>query len=263
MKSKLARSIFDLVRTTGRSESVTNLEKRGVRSVRLLGADQIAALIEQSLDRALQDRLLEITDFERARMLDKAREEFERLREQMQGLEGETDRKRRELTDLEGRVTELSGDFQKANTSLDAEILAAMTAPQSAAFDAAAEVDAITHVVALAGIHDSGMAARIAGAVAKHLQTERDKAAESAAMTQRERIDLLERRLAKLTETLTKTEEQLSVALENATTEQGVASIFKTVQGLRATARDFERKRAMLSDIFSKNLLLQKGAATA
>lgn|SRR5262245_30900933 len=263
MKSKLARSIFDLVRTTGRSESVTNLERRGVRSVRLLGADQIAALIEQSLDRALQDRLLEITDHERAKLLDRARDEFERLRAQVQGLETEAERKRRELLDVESRLSDLSGDFQKANASLDAEILAAMTAPTAPVVDPRDELEVLTRVVNLAGIQEPSLAARVAGAIAKHLAAEREKAAAEAAKTQRERVEMLERRLAKLTETLERTEQQLAVAIENAQNDPGVESIYRTVQGLKETAKDFQRKRAMLSEIFSKNFMLQKGAATA
>jgi hypothetical protein len=102
-----------------------------------------------------------------------------------------------------------------------------------------------------------GETTRIAVAVSGFLRSEEARLRELAAGEQRERIELLERRLSRLGEVLRKTEEDLQQALAFAQTDEGIASIFKSIQGIRATQADFQRKRAMLKDIFEKNVKLQ------
>ena len=41
----------------------------------------------------------------------------------------------------------------------------------------------------------------------------------------------------------------------------GIASIYRTVQGLAADVGDFEQKRNVLAQIFEANLVLQKNAS--
>ncbi|MBL8694427.1 MAG: hypothetical protein JNJ88_10060 [Planctomycetes bacterium] len=262
MSSRIAKTIFDLFARQGRDAQVQDLAKQGIEKVTLLGADQLAVLVERALDRALEQRMLELTEPEKAQLLERAHAEFEALRAQLQGLEGEADAKRRQLEELEGRLGTLHKDFQSANASLDAELAAASA--EGAEF-AEADVDAATLIAIIqnAGVRDAAAAQRVALAIAEHLRAERSRAAEAAARAQRERIENLERRLAKLNDTLSRTEEELERALQSGERVEGVASIYRTVQGLRASAKEFERKRAMLSDIFQKNLILQKGAATA
>ncbi|MFN0207184.1 MAG: hypothetical protein ACKVS6_12845 [Planctomycetota bacterium] len=262
MRGRLARSIFDLFTKEGRNARVSELKRRGVEKVTLLGADQLAVLIERALDRALEHRMLELSEPEKARLLERAQEEFETLRSQLQGLEGEAEQKRRELTNLEGKLTALHKDFESANASLDAEILAAANLESPIQLlQNEPDVAMIFSVISQSGISNQAHAQKAARAVADYLRRERADAAARAAAEQKGRIEQLERRLRKLNETLERTESELESALQNQDREEGAASIFKTVQGLRATAKDFERKREMLSDIFNKNLTLQKGAA--
>ena len=74
-------------------------------------------------------------------------------------------------------------------------------------------------------------------------------------------IDLLERRIEKLTEHLDKTEAELRRVASIKAIDSGVASIYDTVQGLSSGDSDFERKNEMLKGIFDANFALQKGAA--
>lgn len=261
MRVRLARDLFSLFTKEGRSASVSELKRAGVQNVTLLGADQLAVLIERALDRALEHRVLELSEPEKALLLDRARQEFESLRSELQGLEGETARRRDELHDLESRIGSLTKDFQNANRSLDEEILAAARLDETSRAAPEPELAILLSVISQAGVREPAIAGRVATAVLEHLRYERDMAAARAASEQRARVELLERRLAKLNETLVRTEADLDAALQNTSREDGVASIYKTVQGLRATAKDFERKKALLSEIFQKNLTLQKGAA--
>lgn len=81
----------------------------------------------------------------------------------------------------------------------------------------------------------------------------RDAAPEDAG-----RIDLLERRLAKLTRLLEERDEQLQLRMESAPREHGVASIYSDVQGLRGQSEEALRKRSLMSSIFEANRKLRE-----
>lgn len=263
MRGRIVKSIYDTLTSHGRKAQISELEKGGVKSVTVLGADQLAALIEKALERALEQRMLELAEPDKARLLESAQQEFQRLRAELAGLEGETERKRQELASVESRLVQLHGDFHAANVSLEAELAVAARVGAGPVVDAQKEYLVILEVIRQSGVPQVETAERVARAVAAHLERERARTAELAARDQRGRIEMLERRLSKLNDQLSRTEADLESALRNTDRDEGVSSIFRTVEGLRETARDFERKRVMLSDIFTKNLSLQKGPAAS
>lgn len=73
-----------------------------------------------------------------------------------------------------------------------------------------------------------------------------------------ERIELLERRIAKLSESLGMTEAELQRVMAAKSIDPGVASIYKSVQGLSATAVQAELKKTLMSKIFEANVEMQK-----
>lgn len=72
-------------------------------------------------------------------------------------------------------------------------------------------------------------------------------------------VDVLERRIAKLRELLDQTERALEEMADAKGVGSGIASIYRTVQGLKAGEKGAEQKKEMLSLIFEANLDLQKG----
>jgi polyhydroxyalkanoate synthesis regulator phasin len=260
MSGHLARNIFELFTKEGRKAPLAELQKGGVQAVTVLGADQLAALIERAMDRAIEHRMLELSEPDKARLLADAKQEFQRLRSELDGLEGEAELKRRELAGLESRLENLETEFKSTGVSLDAELLAAASGPSMPVIDLDAEQLRILEIIRSEGVPDADLSKKLARAVSQFLASERAQAAEKAAAEQRERVQMLERRLAKLNDQLSRTEVELERALENSQHDDGVASIYKAVEGLRTTARDFERKKTMLAEIFRKNLVLQKGA---
>ena len=72
------------------------------------------------------------------------------------------------------------------------------------------------------------------------------------------KYDMLERRLAKLAGNLEMTEAELRATMARKNIDPGVASIYRTVQGLSAAEEDAELKKDMMSKIFEANLELQK-----
>jgi GGDEF domain-containing protein len=91
----------------------------------------------------------------------------------------------------------------------------------------------------------------------------RKKAVEAQMAEHKRLVDQLERRVAKLTSLLGVTEEQLQRVLSMKTIDEGVASIYRTVQGLAPETAQAEQKRAMMSVIFKENLAFQKKDAPA
>jgi hypothetical protein len=81
--------------------------------------------------------------------------------------------------------------------------------------------------------------------------------AESKSEHQRQ-IEMLERRIERLSEALGMTEAELQRALANQTLDPGVASIYKSVQGLSPTAVHAELKKALMSKIFEANVELRR-----
>jgi hypothetical protein len=72
------------------------------------------------------------------------------------------------------------------------------------------------------------------------------------------KIELLERRIAKLTQQLGQTEEQLQSALRSQSVDPGLASVYSTVQGLSSSAAQAELKKALMSKIFEANVELRR-----
>ena len=86
----------------------------------------------------------------------------------------------------------------------------------------------------------------------ENAQSERESA-------ENDELERYERRIAKLMGSLEKTQsalQELSQIKEG--DEAGIASIYRTVQGLDMEDVGFERKQEMLSSIFRANLALQK-----
>ena len=71
-------------------------------------------------------------------------------------------------------------------------------------------------------------------------------------------IELLERRISKLTQSLGMTEAELQRVLRAKSLDPGIASIYKSVQGLSGDEVQMELKRALMEKIFEANVELRK-----
>jgi diguanylate cyclase (GGDEF)-like protein len=89
----------------------------------------------------------------------------------------------------------------------------------------------------------------------------RGELAESLTTTQEEhrrQVDMLERRIAKLTAALGTTEAELQRVLARGTIDAGVASIYRSVQGLSSDAAQAELKKELMKKLFEANVELRK-----
>ena len=94
--------------------------------------------------------------------------------------------------------------------------------------------------------------------VQRWLQEQHGVPANTQALTRE--VDTLRRRLRKLTSSLEETERELARVQALEPVEEGVASQFRTVQGLSSKDAQFELKRELMSKILEANLALREPA---
>jgi vacuolar-type H+-ATPase subunit I/STV1 len=87
---------------------------------------------------------------------------------------------------------------------------------------------------------------------------ERQKLEEARSALRDREIDNLQRRIHKLNESLETTERRLKEVAAMKSIDEGVASIYRDVQGLAEGDSQRERKKELMSGIFAANLRLQK-----
>ncbi|MEM7305570.1 MAG: hypothetical protein AAF682_02815 [Planctomycetota bacterium] len=71
-------------------------------------------------------------------------------------------------------------------------------------------------------------------------------------------VDMLERRIAKLNRSLELSEQAISDLASRKDVDEGIASIYRTVQGLSIHAPQAEKKRELLQEIFQSNVELRE-----
>jgi vacuolar-type H+-ATPase subunit I/STV1 len=120
------------------------------------------------------------------------------------------------------------------------ESILAMLAAQGYSAEALAELDQETVALAI-----------------KHYHETRDRDFDSEADEARNQIEILERRLAKLTQLHAETEEELKRIAALKGLDTGLSSIYRTVQGLSDSATHKEMKRILMREIFEANFELK------
>jgi len=148
-----------------------------------------------------------------------------------------TDRARteQELSDLRDRVTELKSGGPS---------LSDIERRVREAFDSSR----------LAGAAPTRLERQILGFAAQVAQAELERAGRA---TDIEEVERLERRISKLTGSMSQMEVALSKLSKMKDVDTGVASIYRTVQGLVNYDEMLDRKQEMLRDIFESNIALK------
>ncbi len=90
----------------------------------------------------------------------------------------------------------------------------------------------------------------------------RESSTASRMIESQRQIDMLERRVAKLTESLGLTEAELKRVAMLKNIDLGIASIFRNVQGLRSEEDSYEQKKEMLKKVFEANIALRDELAS-
>lgn len=262
---EIGKSLVDAVKKLAFKTSVDQLKQRGVKQVNVVGLDRLAALIHEAVKKSLQHRL---AGLDRDAIADQTKEEFLRLLRRNETLEKERDEisklRERAQKELETLRSELDAgkralDVHMQSAALgEAERYAGENAAIARELEGIFSAHAMQAVPDLAKLRDEVLASTVA-----LVDRERKATLQAREVARDREVELLQRRIEKLKTALTDNENLMARAANLAPGDPGLASIYKSVQGLAPDASGFERKKDIMSGIFQANLSLQKKAATA
>jgi len=259
----LRETMREAVRKLAYRTTVDNLRKRGVEQVSIVGLDRISRLVEESVHRGLRSRL---GGLEREAAADAAKAEFLRLIRSNEDLQ----KSRSELEQLKERAEEevdrlrreLEQDRQALAKRLEPADLGEMARTEGENARLAERLTDLFRVLASEPELRLGhVQEKVMELLFDAVGTER-KAADAMRRELEDReVELLQRRIRKLTETLEQTETRLKEVSSLKTIEQGISSVYREVQGLKTSEPEFEARKGLMSAIFDSNLRLQKKKA--
>jgi hypothetical protein len=270
-KAELNPAFEAALQELGRTTTPEDLRRRGVRSVTSIGKADVARLIEISVNRTLLARTVGgLSEDERRFVIDAAEEAFSGDVRTMQDLassratiqrdrrdiQDELERLKRELAPGEADDGDAGGaGFEELRERDTARRLRSLRLRVQArllpVFDRLPPGGPTLRATVLE------LMAVFAQEHEQALARERDSERGSMAA----RVEQLERRIGKLMRSLEETESVLARVAGMKNLEQGIESIYRTVQGLSPADADQERKLDMMRTIFEANLELR--AATA
>lgn len=249
MKRELNPTFTSALAGAGRKTTPEELSKKGVKKLRTYRLSEISFLIERALNKTLAARTLSPVDAEEmAELSARAEREFQsqlesldELRASRGDLERHRDSVKRELKELRAKVGErrkaLGGDSMR---HLLLELRGALKplVDQANAPDWMTK-DVVTELFTI-------VEARATASLEEQRQSFEDE------------IENLERRIAKLVKSLANMEKALEKLAKTKDLETGIASIYRTVQGLGGDENDLDKKRVMMAAVFAANIELQK-----
>lgn len=254
-------TLKDAVRQMSFRTSLDSLKKKGVQQVNVLGLDRIIALIEAAVHRSLKSRLVGV---EREAVADATKAEFLRLlrtnedlkrqktevERQRERAEDEIDQMRRELAEkrqvlqqkLERQALELQNRYQGENAAIAAKVS-----------------DVMRSLADTSGTSPVDLEARLLELIMNVVSGEREAAESARRALQDREVDTLQRRIRKISETLSQTERRLQQVAALKDIDGGISSIYREVQGIDPGDAQGEKKKNLMAEIFKANLAMQKG----
>ena len=251
MESEFKQALTETVREWSRATTPEDLKARGVKRLRSVNLAEMAFLVEKAVNRTLLARTIgEASDD----MADAARGEFMRLMSDQpptgDSLETkattELERLKAELDDRLHKQTVLISDdaVRQREEQLEAKLREVFARWQGDDRVRAPLEDDVVNV-ALGELH-----AELSSLKAVEI----DQSANE--------IGLLERRISKLCKHLGQTEQELARVLKMKDLDPGVASVYRTVQGLNPETDAREQKAKLMNQIFDANVKLREDRAS-
>ncbi len=256
---KMTQSLQEAVRKLAFKTSIEQLQKRGVKDVKVLGLDRIVALIEEATNRSLKHRLLA---GDRAAIANATKEEFLRLLKTNQDLKQSRDELQQEKERAVQDAAAVRKEMEALAGKLKIRLAAAGEEAREQFDDEDEEVRRLVEMLyqdALKSGDQGVFKERMSKLLFGMLEEKRRAAIAATEAAKGEEVSQLQRRIAKLSTTLEQTESKLSMVSSQGFYDSGVASVYREVQGLSLDSRFYDLKKELMADIFKANLQLQKG----
>ncbi|MFC1707788.1 hypothetical protein ACFL59_13410 [Planctomycetota bacterium] len=263
------------VRTQAEFLPLRALEKRGFRKVRVLNMKTIERIISQTVDHALERRSTSLASTERAEIEEEAKRELLQLMKEHKKLAAQKTEADKRKDELETQVDGLRDELQRQQQALLKEQERSVAAHEVTFTPTALqEMEEKIRVLfkqlmseerrlslaeagprALRGL--SEFERDLVTLIDRIMAELRDRYLDRERAEHNKKIDLLERRIAKLNKALKHTEQALHTVAKAKSIDPGVASIYDTIQGLSYLDPAFQRKNELLKEVFLQNLELQ------
>lgn len=251
-KREVNPAFFEALADAGQRTTPEELKAKGVKKLRTYRLSEISFLIERALNKTLVERTLgSIQPDEMVDLAAAAETEFrtqveslEELTESRGELRKQRDGMQRELSRLRERVVGRG----RSTKELDNEGLRHLLLELRGALRPLSEAarapdwlvkDVVGDLFRLVKKHQN----QVLGAERDEFQSE---------------IEQLERRIGKLVAGLEETERVLARVAATKDLETGIASIYRTVQGLSSGEENMDQKSRMMAAVFAANLELQR-----
>jgi chaperonin cofactor prefoldin len=246
--------LIEVVRELARSTTPQELQSRGVRRVRSIGVDDLSLLIEKAINRTLLRRTIGgIDDRELDALVSETNAEFVAQLAEYEALGDSRERLERQRAKVRSDLDELR--------QVIAERVERDPAEQAAADEQRAHDLRLSVQALLLPLYDPDRrkpgVRRVAEQILGLFEESTRRALEERESAREREIEQLHRRVAKLIASLEATEKVLGEVAKMKDVEHGIASIYRTVQGLAQGDLAREKKRDALERIFQSNLTLR------
>jgi ferritin-like metal-binding protein YciE len=262
MSKEINPAFQEALRELGRPTSPKDLHRRGVTRLRTVKTSDVSRLIERAVNRTLMERTIGPLDPQQMAEIVHAAENqftrqlraFEDLADSRQAVEAHRRESQAELA----RLRETLREREPSEPSLPRASEPSLDLTERLAREIKA---------CLQPLLDQAPSGGLGRSVAEDLQSLVHTHIGEALEAQRRRFQIetenQERRVAKLVESLERTEQVLSRVAASKQLEEGIESIYRTVLGLSVGEQDFGRKQDLMASIFEANLALRKAHESA
>jgi hypothetical protein len=257
---KLNEALVEALRELGETATPEELRAQGVRRVRRVRREMISLLIEKAVNRTVMERTLGVGQDELLELVRRAQDEFNHI----VGHQDEIDRAREqigarrvalrdELTRIRSEIAAQSEDRARKRRAIEREEDELLAAGLRAAF---ARLERLPPEV-------RRLERDVLSRAMESLEVARASALLAGREESEELVTGLERRVAKLVQSLEASEQALARVGPLLKLESGLESIYRTVQGLSMADPGAEAKKELMRAIFEKNLELLRLAKAA
>ncbi|MEQ8764508.1 MAG: hypothetical protein RL885_11310 [Planctomycetota bacterium] len=269
--AKLHSQVLQAIRDHSFRVSVRKLKQQGHRRITALRLQDIQQLISEAVERVLGEKDLALDGKARAGVEKEVHEEFQRLLAEHQRVLRDHESVTKSFAELQERYSLLQHELtqqqelleHERSRELDAETL---TLSKEGLVDVGSRIREAVHLVLSSGGMDfaNGTAdklrqleSRIVDVTSQILEHERLVGYERDRQDKDDRVEQLERRVTKLRKHLADTEQSLAAMAKAKGIDPGVASIYRSVQGLNLEDPTADKKKEFLKEIFDQNLALR------
>lgn len=256
-KLQFNKALTQAVREFGAPTTPQQLEDRGVQRLRHVSLAQVSDMIEKAVNRTIMERTIGGMTADLGSFADRAQEGLLGL---LKGVE--------EVAASRGEIERNRGEIMVEMAEMRRERAAVLSMP-------AADADDATVKKMIAAVREAFT--KLGPKTPETMAVERELAERGCVLLEEMRrrasafqirqrddyIDRLERRVAKLVQSLESTEEALKRLSSMKDFDPGIASLYNSVQGLSAEATNLALKKELMQLIFKANLDLQKPPTVA